>query len=124
MSRGPGARSDAGLPEVAFIDEPNCIGCARCLAVCPTDAIVGAAKQMHTVIAADCTGCDQCLPVCPTDCIALVPRHGEAAAPRELAARWRSRVQRRRARLAHERREAQALRERARRALAGRRRDA
>lgn len=91
------------LPAVALIDEPNCIGCALCLKVCPTDAILGAHKFLHTVIAADCTGCEKCLPVCPTDCIAMVPRAGETDAPRELAARWRARVQRRKARLARER---------------------
>jgi electron transport complex protein RnfB len=93
----------AMLPPVAVIDEPNCIGCALCLKVCPTDAILGANKFLHTIIAADCTGCEKCLPVCPTDCIAMVPRAGEAAAPRALAERWRARVQRRQARLARER---------------------
>lgn len=106
-------------PPVAVIDEPDCIGCARCLAVCPTDAIVGAPRLMHTVIAADCTGCDRCLPVCPTDCIRLEPRTGEAAGPRELATRWRGRVQRRRTRLERERRETETLRARRRRALRG-----
>lgn len=51
------------------IDESACIGCTKCLAVCPVDAIVGAKKQMHTVLIGDCTGCDLCLPVCPMDCI-------------------------------------------------------
>ena len=91
------------LPPVALIDEPNCIGCALCLKVCPTDAILGANKFLHAVIPGDCTGCEKCLPACPTDCIAMVPRAGEAAAARELAARWRTRVQRRKARLARER---------------------
>ncbi len=59
-------------PQVAVIDEPECIGCAKCLAACPVDAIVGAPKLMHTVIAAWCTGCELCLPPCPVDCIALV----------------------------------------------------
>ena len=90
-------------PPVALIDEPNCIGCALCLKVCPTDAIVGAHKFLHSVIAADCTGCEKCLPVCPTDCISMQPRRNETAAPRTLAARWRSRVQARKARLARER---------------------
>ena len=87
------------LPPVAFIDESNCIGCALCLKVCPTDAIVGAPKQLHTVIAADCTGCDRCLPVCPTDCNTLQPRANERATPVQLAARWRVRVRARKARL-------------------------
>ena len=91
------------LPPVAFIDEPNCIGCALCLKVCPTDAIVGASKFLHTVIAADCTGCEKCIPVCPTDCIAMQPRVDESAGPSTLAARWRRRVQSRQTRLARER---------------------
>jgi electron transport complex protein RnfB len=57
--------------QVAWIDEDKCIGCARCLPACPVDAIVGAARQMHTVIAAQCTGCELCLPPCPVDCIEL-----------------------------------------------------
>jgi electron transport complex protein RnfB len=57
---------------VALIDEALCIGCALCIDACPVDAIVGAPKRMHTVIASDCTGCDLCLPPCPMDCIAMV----------------------------------------------------
>lgn len=57
---------------VALIDELTCIGCTLCIQACPVDAIVGAAKLMHTVIAAECTGCDLCLPPCPVDCIAMV----------------------------------------------------
>ena len=65
---------DAYAPEhVALIDEAACIGCAACLPVCPTDAIIGAAKRMHTVIADECTGCELCIIACPVDCIALVP---------------------------------------------------
>lgn len=58
---------------VAVIDESRCIGCARCLAPCPVDAIVGAAKFMHTVVPDLCTGCELCLPPCPVDCIELKP---------------------------------------------------
>lgn len=57
---------------VAFIDEDTCIGCTLCLQACPVDAIVGAAKQMHTIIAAECTGCELCLPPCPVDCIEMI----------------------------------------------------
>ena len=65
---------DAYAPEhVALIDEAACIGCAACLPVCPTDAIIGASKRMHTVIADECTGCELCIIACPVDCIALVP---------------------------------------------------
>jgi electron transport complex protein RnfB len=58
-------------PGVAGIIEELCIGCARCIKVCPVDAIIGAPRQMHTVIKSACTGCELCLPVCPTDCIVM-----------------------------------------------------
>jgi electron transport complex protein RnfB len=57
---------------VAVIDESWCIGCTLCIKACPTDAIVGSHKQMHTVIESACTGCDLCLQVCPVDCIEMV----------------------------------------------------
>jgi electron transport complex protein RnfB len=60
-------------PRVAWIDESRCIGCARCLAPCPVDAIIGAPKYMHTVLIERCTGCELCLPPCPVDCIELKP---------------------------------------------------
>jgi len=59
---------------VAQIDEDACIGCARCLPPCPVDAIVGAQRQMHTVIVALCTGCELCVAPCPVDCIVMVAR--------------------------------------------------
>ena len=58
---------------VAFIREAECIGCTKCIQACPVDAIVGAAKQMHTVIASECTGCDLCVEPCPVDCIDMIP---------------------------------------------------
>lgn len=60
------------IKQVAIIDEQTCIGCTLCIQACPVDAIVGAAKQMHTVIAKECTGCKKCLPPCPVDCILMV----------------------------------------------------
>jgi electron transport complex protein RnfB len=57
---------------VAVIDEAACIGCTLCIQACPVDAIVGAAKQMHTILNALCTGCDLCVAPCPVDCIAMV----------------------------------------------------
>jgi len=60
-------------PVVALIIEADCIGCTKCIQACPVDAIVGAPKLMHTVIADLCTGCELCLPPCPVDCIELVP---------------------------------------------------
>lgn len=62
----PGARPAA---RVAFIDEARCVGCALCLEACPVDAIIGAPRQMHTVVASLCTGCELCLAPCPVDCI-------------------------------------------------------
>ena len=63
---------------VAVIDENWCIGCTLCIKACPTDAIVGANKLMHTVMSAHCTGCELCIPVCPVDCIQLENASGSA----------------------------------------------
>lgn len=65
---------------VAIIDEDWCIGCTLCMDACPTDAIAGTNKRMHTVIEPWCTGCELCIPVCPVDCIALTPISGEKTA--------------------------------------------
>jgi len=59
---------------LAFIIEQDCIGCIKCIAVCPVDAILGAAKKMHTVISSECTGCELCIAPCPVDCIVLIPQ--------------------------------------------------
>jgi len=64
-------------PEVARIIEEQCIGCVKCIAACPVDAIIGAAKFMHTVIAAECTGCGLCVAPCPVDCIVMEPVAGQ-----------------------------------------------
>ena len=69
---------DAGGDEVpvtrvAYIREAECIGCTKCLQACPVDAILGAAKQMHTVLADECTGCDLCVDPCPVECIEMRP---------------------------------------------------
>ena len=58
---------------VAYIREDECIGCTKCIQACPVDAILGAAKQMHTVIVSECTGCDLCVEPCPVDCIDMLP---------------------------------------------------
>lgn len=58
---------------VAFIREEECIGCTKCIQACPVDAILGAAKQMHTVLIDECTGCDLCVEPCPVDCIDMLP---------------------------------------------------
>lgn len=62
---------------IAVIDEAICIGCTLCIQACPVDAIVGAAKQMHSVIDEKCTGCDLCIPPCPVDCISMVTVTGD-----------------------------------------------
>ena len=97
---------------LAVIDEQVCIGCTLCMQACPVDAIVGAPKQMHTVIAELCTGCDLCVPPCPVDCIAMPAVTGEATGwdawsqPQADAARERH--DRRVARLTRERDAAEA----------------
>jgi electron transport complex protein RnfB len=72
----PVANAPAHAPwrgTVARILEDDCIGCTKCIAACPVDAIIGAQKLMHTVITEDCTGCELCIPPCPTDCIVMEP---------------------------------------------------
>ncbi|MFQ5936376.1 MAG: RnfABCDGE type electron transport complex subunit B [Acidiferrobacterales bacterium] len=94
---------------LAVIVESDCIGCTLCIQACPVDAILGAAKLMHTIIAEECTGCELCLPPCPVDCIDMVPfaYNGPRAHwpwpdySREQADRARPRAQARLARLAH-----------------------
>lgn len=66
-----GAESE--IKKVAYIHEDLCIGCTKCIQACPVDAILGAAKQMHTVIESECTGCDLCVEPCPVDCIDMIP---------------------------------------------------
>jgi len=80
-------------PAVALIDEAWCIGCTLCIQACPVDAIAGAAKLMHTVIAEECTGCELCIPPCPVDCIQMIadarPADRETRAARAAHARAR-----------------------------------
>ncbi len=91
---------------LAVIDESWCIGCTLCIKACPTDAIVGTHKRMHTVIEAYCTGCELCIPVCPVDCISLdiVNGHltGWDAWTTEQAATARTRYESRQQRLQRE----------------------
>lgn len=84
---------------LARIVEADCIGCTKCIQVCPVDAIVGANKLMHTVIADDCTGCERCVPACPVDCIVLEPMPSTQATGSVHADRARTHFQRREARL-------------------------
>lgn len=74
---------------VAVIDEAACIGCAKCLPPCPTDAIVGANKFLHTVVAALCTGCELCIAPCPVDCITMVSDPHHPALPDAATSRAR-----------------------------------
>ncbi|WP_293267482.1 electron transport complex subunit RsxB [Neptunomonas sp.] len=64
---------EESIKTVAYIREDECIGCTKCIQACPVDAILGAAKQMHTVIVSECTGCDLCVEPCPVDCIDMLP---------------------------------------------------
>jgi len=95
-----------GPMTVAVIDETWCIGCTLCIKACPTDAIVGANKRMHTVIEPYCTGCELCIPACPVDCIVMVnvsgDRTGWEAWSAEQAEQARARYQARQGRLARE----------------------
>ena len=91
--------------QIARIVESQCIGCTLCLDPCPTDAILGASKQMHTVLIEDCTGCELCIQVCPVDCIEMVDSNFDRSGPiwpqfsdaeiarfRQLAIRHQTRV--------------------------------
>jgi electron transport complex protein RnfB len=91
---------------VAVIDEARCIGCAKCLVVCPTDAIVGAERWLHTVITRQCIGCERCLPPCPVDCIEM---HAVAQQPFDDTV-VRQRVKARKLRLRHRTQEREAER--------------
>jgi electron transport complex protein RnfB len=94
----------------AVIDETLCIGCRKCIDACPVDAILGAHKLMHTVIAPECTGCELCLPPCPVDCITMQPVGSAPASEPWLeyahaeTNRWRARTENRLRRLARRKR--------------------
>ena len=104
LGRAPLALNPANGEEkprtLARIVEAECIGCTKCIQVCPVDAIVGANKLMHTVIADDCTGCERCVPACPVDCIVLEPMPPEQVNDPAHADVARAHFHRREARLA------------------------
>jgi len=91
---------------VAFIVEQDCIGCVKCLAACPVDAILGAAKYMHTVIAVECTGCELCIAPCPVDCIIMQPIVNQEISRAEKLAKALHAKQRYEAQLARKEQEA------------------
>lgn len=97
-------------PAVAIIDEEQCIGCTLCIRACPVDAIIGAAKCMHTVLSDLCTGCERCIAPCPVDCISMVPI--PIPSPEEqqkMANGARQRYQLRQLRLAHQQQQKQQV---------------
>jgi electron transport complex protein RnfB len=83
------ARGAAGVPQVAFVDATRCIGCTLCIAACPVDAIIGAPKRLHGVLAEFCSGCELCVPPCPVDCIVMRPAARDWSADDVTAARAR-----------------------------------
>ncbi|MBS9402401.1 RnfABCDGE type electron transport complex subunit B [Halomonas sp. TRM85114] len=111
----------AQSPLLARIREAECIGCTKCIQACPVDAILGAAKRMHTVIEAECTGCELCVAPCPVDCIDILPHPAWEAAESEAerqaylaerAALGRQRCEARNQRLARQAREKRLERQR------------
>lgn len=90
-------------PTVALIREHECIGCTKCIKACPVDAIIGTAKQMHTIVTDECTGCELCIPACPVDCIDLLPTNKPLIRSEEEKALSRTRF------LAKEKRERAAV---------------
>ncbi|MDF2444822.1 MAG: (4Fe-4S)-binding protein [Moraxellaceae bacterium] len=94
---------------IAYIREPECIGCTKCIQVCPVDAIMGAAKLMHTILIDECTGCDLCVAACPVDCIEMhdYPKVTDPGVKQARAAHYKARFEARNARLAREQEERQ-----------------
>lgn len=120
LGRAPQAldrsRGEPGPRQLAVIREAECIGCTKCIQVCPTDAILGASRQMHSVISPECTGCALCLPACPVDCIDLLSPAGNPVISRSQADYWRQRYEQRQQRLQRTARERQQRREQRQRA--------
>lgn len=81
-------------PRVAHIRESECIGCTKCIQACPVDAIIGAAKQLHTVLAQECTGCELCVKPCPVDCIDMYPLEAPVYQPQKARQRFYAKKER------------------------------
>lgn len=99
---------------LALIREAECIGCTKCIQACPVDAILGSAKQMHTVIAAECTGCELCVAPCPVDCIEMVtifPTAIKMEDEKKISHHARARFQARQNRLEQEKQTKHSLQE-------------
>lgn len=92
---------------LAAIREDECIGCTKCIQACPTDAILGSSKLMHTVISSACTGCALCIEPCPVDCIDMMIIVEPSQNQKAQATQWRIRYERRNARLEHDKQERQ-----------------
>ncbi len=100
-------RKRTKTPSKVVIKEEACIGCTKCIAACPVDAIIGAGKAMHTIITDHCTGCDLCIPPCPTDCIEVIPSPNlDQAQKHEQAQLAKQRFDQRNRRLAQKKRQA------------------
>src|SRR3990167_9245489 len=82
------------MHQVAIIKENHCIGCTKCIAACPVDAIIGSKNVMHTVIAAECIGCKLCIPPCPVDCIEMIPATTPKPEPTLIKRRNKARKER------------------------------
>lgn len=85
--------------QVAKIEETTCIGCTKCIQVCPVDAILGAPQKLHSILTELCIGCQLCLPPCPVDCISLLPYPMTKQERSTLASKTKKRVQARKLRI-------------------------
>lgn len=81
-------------PALVTIREEECIGCTKCIQACPVDAIIGASKQMHVILADECTGCGLCIPPCPVDCIDWIPLQKPAYEPEKAKQRYEAKLER------------------------------
>jgi Na+-translocating ferredoxin:NAD+ oxidoreductase subunit B len=111
-------QTKAKPPMLAKVREHECIGCTKCIQACPTDAIIGASKQMHTIITDACTGCELCVPPCPVDCIDMleIPER-DPESKKALAEQWRERYDKHQQRLQRDATEKQQQRQQERKVI-------